>query len=125
MPSTDNGNNFLVLDLHPGADFDSSGATDVNNVTTTPLADGVLITFKVTGQASDTVGTYAVIWEVSVTRTSAGQSVSWTMVNLNGRIDPASGWRLIEGRAVNDSGQVLCDSIFGGKSRPVLLTPNP
>lgn len=122
LPGTDNGTDFTPYDL--GGAWTDSRASDINNVTTTPISDGVQITFKIAGQVWGGSGTaQAVIWDVSVTRTSAGQSVNWTMTDMNTRIDPASGWLLTEARAVNDNGQVLCNSVIGNQGHPILLTP--
>ena len=48
-----------------------------------------------------------------------------TVANLNDLIDPASGWRLIEAEAINDSGQIVGYGVSpSGFGRPI-LTPIP
>lgn len=45
------------------------------------------------------------------------------MIDLNSLIAPSSSWIIIEGKAINDFGQVVALGIRGRKDRLVLLTP--
>jgi hypothetical protein len=47
------------------------------------------------------------------------------MVDLNGLIDPASGWTLAAARDINDSGWIVGTGTLNGQARAFLLTPVP
>jgi hypothetical protein len=47
------------------------------------------------------------------------------MLDLNGLIDPNSGWQLYAAYGINDSGQIVGTGTFAGFSRAYLLTPVP
>jgi probable HAF family extracellular repeat protein len=47
------------------------------------------------------------------------------MVDLNSLIDPASGWVLVEGSAINSVGQIAGYGAVGGQDHAFLLTPVP
>ena len=45
------------------------------------------------------------------------------MTDLNSLIDPSAGLTLVNGLAINDSGQIVADAVVGSQRHPVLLTP--
>jgi probable HAF family extracellular repeat protein len=47
------------------------------------------------------------------------------MVDLNTRIDPLSGWELLDAADINDAGQITGQGLIGGQYRAYLLTPVP
>lgn len=46
-------------------------------------------------------------------------------IDLNTLIDPNSGWYIIEGSVINDSGQIAARGLFNGAERGILLNPVP
>ncbi len=61
---------------------------------------------------------------VPITQTS--RAIAWTgttPTDLNGRIDPATGWFLIGASQVNDAGSLLVSAFKGATSRALLLEP--
>jgi probable HAF family extracellular repeat protein len=47
------------------------------------------------------------------------------MIDLNSLIDPLSGWELVQGFAINDSGQIAGWGYLDGEGHSFLLTPAP
>ncbi len=47
------------------------------------------------------------------------------MVDLNDRIDPASGWTLTDAAAINAAGQIVGNGLLGGTTHAFRLTPPP
>ena len=45
------------------------------------------------------------------------------MVDLNDRIDPASGWTLTDAAAINAAGQIVGNGLLGGTTHAFRLTP--
>jgi probable HAF family extracellular repeat protein len=76
-------------------------------------------------QAGDVVG-----WYVPVNQ-AAGRSRAFLytddgIVDLNDLLDPSiTGWTLMAGYGINDSGQILAVGNFNGADRLALLTPTP
>jgi probable HAF family extracellular repeat protein len=62
----------------------------------------------------------------SETADGLGHAFLWdgmSMFDLNDLIDPGLGWTLIDGRGINDTGQITGAGVIGGQGHAFLLTP--
>jgi probable extracellular repeat, HAF family len=72
---------------------------------------GISGTAIVNGEATNIYTSHAMLWE------------NGTMVNLQTRIPANSGWTLTTAAGINDRGQIVCQGVYNGVLRAVLLTP--
>jgi probable HAF family extracellular repeat protein len=118
-----------------GRDIDSSGwvvggANTASGAWRAFLHDGTIIRSLGTlgGASSEAFGVNDsgdVVGEATI---SSGESHAFIylggqMLDLNGMIDPASGWVLTAARAINESGQIAGFGTVGGQTHAFRLTP--
>jgi probable HAF family extracellular repeat protein len=79
----------------------------------TDLGPGSGFDINAKGQVTGETGSFAFLYSDGV------------MTDLNTLIDPASGWVLVSGNGINDSGWITGNGTIGGVGHAFLLTPVP
>jgi uncharacterized membrane protein len=97
-----------------------------NGTTPTPLAavqDYPIANALGIDDSGDIVGTAQLDFNNPI-----GLAILWhdgTAIDLNTRINPASGWNMVSANAINNSGQIVGMGYYQGDSHAFLLTPTP